>query len=320
MTVLVLTRPLSDPCADLVIDELHTRGVPVRRMDPEDFPTQLIASSLLETRHGDWSGTWRGQHQDLCLEDVTAVYYRRPGIPRPHPTLPAWQAAWAQEEALAGCTGVLSTLRCMWINHPRNNRAADLKPVALATAARCGLRVPRTLITNNPTAARAFISSLPGQVAAYKALTVPGLVNGAQFYPVWTRRVELGDITQAVTATACLFQEWIDKAFEVRLTVVGDRMFAGEIHGDSEDARIDFRRDYDSLTYKVCDVPDDVARGVRRLMDVFDLRYAALDFLVSPDTHWHLVDVNPNGQWGFIPELRQPITQALADVLEGRRS
>lgn len=116
------------------------------------------------------------------------------------------------------------------------------------------------------------------------------------------------------------FQEWIDKQYEVRVTCVGWRTFAVEIHAGSEAARIDFRRDYDSLTYRECQVPQDIVSGLHRLMDAFRLRYVALDFLVNHHGTWSLIDVNPNGQFGFVPELRQPITTAIADELEGRKA
>ncbi|MFD8477994.1 hypothetical protein [Kitasatospora sp. NPDC059673] len=64
-------------------------------------------------------------------------------------------------------------------------------------------------------------------------------------------------------------------------------------------------------------MPEVVADGVRSLMAVFGLRYAALDFLVDNDGTWYLVDLNPNGQFGFVPDLREPITTALANLLEG---
>ncbi len=120
-----------------------------------------------------------------------------------------------------------------------------------------------------------------------------------------------------MSLTAHQFQEWIDKAYEVRLTVVGDELFAAEIHAGSEASRVDFRTDYDSLTYRVCDVPEGVTDGVRSLMAVFGLRYAALDFLVDNDGVWFFVDLNPNGQFGFVPDLRDPIATALANLLEG---
>ncbi|MGO4420293.1 hypothetical protein AB4Z54_16555, partial [Streptomyces sp. MCAF7] len=97
--------------------------------------------------------------------------------------------------------------------------------------------------------------------------------------------------------TAHQFQEWVDKAYEVRLTVVAHSLFAAEIHAGSDAARIDFRADYDSLTFKPCDVPEHIAGGVHMLMYTFGLQYVALDFLVTPQGDWYLVDVNPNGQW-----------------------
>ncbi|WP_244321069.1 hypothetical protein [Streptomyces melanosporofaciens] len=108
----------------------------------------------------------------------------------------------------------------------------------------------------------------------------------------------------------------MDKDYEVRLTVVAHNLFAAEIHAGSDASRIDFRTDYGSLTFKPCGVPEHIAGGVHMLTYTFGLQYVALDFLVNPQGRWYLVDVNPNGQWGFIPDLRAPITRALADLLE----
>ena len=318
MTVLVLTRPRLDAVADLVIAELNTRGVPVHRLDPGDLPQHIAATAELSGDRVDWRGVWSGQHRDLSLEDITAVYYRRPGPHRLAPGLSDTDARWAAVEARAGFGGLLASLPCRWINHPHHNTIAGNSPHSLAVARRSGLEAPRTLITNDPARAREFVSSLPGRVAAYKALGAGGPqdVDG-QPMAVWTSQVHADDITDAVALTAHQFQEWVPKRHEVRLTAVEDRLFAAEIHAGSEASRIDFRRDYDALTYRVCDVPEPVASGVRELMRTFRLRYAALDFLVRQDDAWLLVDVNPAGQYGFVPELRDPITRALADTLQG---
>lgn len=60
-------------------------------------------------------------------------------------------------EATFGVGGVLGSLDVRWGNHP-NRAAASYKPVQLATAARCGLDVPTTLITNTREAATRFAS------------------------------------------------------------------------------------------------------------------------------------------------------------------
>lgn len=317
MTVLVLTGP-KDATADLVIAELNERGVPIHRLDPGDFPESLVMSARIGPQQSAWGGGLRGKHRYLDLGQVRSVYYRRPSEIRPHPSVSGQDAQWAAGEARGGLGGLLAALECTWLNHPRRNAAAAVKPIALTTGARCGLSIPETLITNDPAEARSFIESLPGRVAAYKALgtQAPDGINGEP-YALWTTQVRAAEITDAVSLTAHQFQEWIPKAYDIRLTVVADRMFAAKIHTTSESARIDIRTDYDSHTYEPCDVPHPVAAGVRKLMDAFGLHYAALDFLVGHDGDWHLIDVNPNGQWAFVPELRTPITRALADLLEG---
>ncbi|SCE19925.1 hypothetical protein GA0115240_142913 [Streptomyces sp. DvalAA-14] len=56
--VLVVTR-LDDPTADLVIGELHTRRLPVVRLDPGDFPAGVAAFGATVTAgmdHSVWIG------------------------------------------------------------------------------------------------------------------------------------------------------------------------------------------------------------------------------------------------------------------------
>ncbi|GAA1189672.1 ATP-grasp ribosomal peptide maturase [Streptomyces rhizosphaericus] len=316
MTVLVLTRP-QDATADLVTAELNERSVPVCRLDPRDFPEAMTVAARIGLHGALWEGVLRGQHRDVSLGDIRSVYYRRPGAHRLHPDMSEQDARWAQAEAQAGFGGLLYALPALWVNHPNRNALAAFPPVALAAAARSGLSVPRTLITNDPAEAREFAAALPRQVAAYKALgtTHPSDHDGRP-QALWTTQVRPDEINDSVRRTAHQFQEWVDKAYEVRLTAVGHQLFAAEIYAGSDASRLDFRADYDSLTYKPCEVPERIARGVRMLTLMFGLQYVALDFLVNPQGRWYLIDVNPNGQWGFIPDLRAPITRALADLLE----
>ncbi|MGW1275510.1 ATP-grasp ribosomal peptide maturase [Streptomyces tsukubensis] len=318
MTVLVLTRRHMDATADLVVTELARRGIPLVRLDPGDFPQSSDLTARIGPGQGGWTGVWRGQHRDLPLGEVTAVYYRRPSPTRLHPGLSADDAHWARAEARAGLGGVLTSLPCTWINHPHHNAIADCQPLALATAVRSGLTVPATLITNDPTEARSFIASLPGGRAAYKPLGNTGPSGpGRQQYALWTTPVTADQTTPDIQLTAHLFQEWVDKAYEVRLTAVDDRLFAAQIHAGSQASREDFRRDYDALTYTTCDdIPHSVRNGVRKLMAALHLRYVAMDFLVDQKGEWYAVDVNPGGQYGFVPHLRDPITRAIADVLQ----
>jgi hypothetical protein len=134
---------------------------------------------------------------------------------------------------------------------------------------------------------------------------------------LYTTLVTADEITPGVARTAHLFQEWVDKAYEVRLTVVGEQLFAARIDAGSSRARTDWRSDYRSLTYSLVEPPNQVTRAVHRLMFDLHLTYGALDFVVTPDGRWVFLELNPNGQWGWIQlATGQPIAAAIAERLQ----
>ncbi|WP_143682175.1 hypothetical protein [Streptomyces kasugaensis] len=152
----------------------------------------------------------------------------------------------------------------------------------------------------------------------YKGLGggVLGPEGKRQFLPV--ALVSADQVDDGVSGTAHLFQERVTKAYEVRLTVIGGHMFPVAIHTDSEAAQLDWRTDYRSHTYEVVDMPSQVEKGVRRLMDELGLFFGALDFAVTPDGRWVFFEVNPNGQWHWLAvKAGVPLVEAMADALQG---
>jgi glutathione synthase/RimK-type ligase-like ATP-grasp enzyme len=135
----------------------------------------------------------------------------------------------------------------------------------------------------------------------------------------YTRRLESADLADltGVDVTAHLFQRFIDdKAFEVRATVVGKRVFAAAIHAGSDAARIDFRADYNNLTYSAINLPSTVETGVLAFMRSFGLTYGAFDFAVTHTGEWIMYECNPFGAYGWIEDqLDLPISSALAELL-----
>jgi len=224
----------------------------------------------------------------------------------------------AAAEARVGVAGVLCSLDVLWVNYPSRESDA-LKPRQLDVARRCGLRVPRTLVTNSPVGVRDFAAVVGGPLAG-KNLSAASLVESGHLQTAYTRRLEAPDLADlsGVQATAHLFQQFIDdKTFEVRITVVGERVFAAAIHAKSATARIDFRVDYPSLKYSVIEPPAAVRNGMLAFLRAFDLPFGAFDFAVTTDGEWIMFECNPFGQYGWLEDaLDLPITSALADLLE----
>ncbi len=104
------------------------------------------------------------------------------------------------------------------------------------------------------------------------------------------------------------------KAADVRLTAVGDLLFAVRIDGSPG---VDWRRHYDDLTYTPIPTPPEIAEGVRAYLDAFGLVFGAFDFGLGTDGRWYWYECNPNGQWAWFPDrITAPITAALADQLQ----
>ena len=66
------------------------------------------------------------------------------------------------------------------------------------------------------------------------------------------------DQAHRVKATAHLFQEYIEKQCDLRIVIIGNKVFAVEIHPLSEETRLDFRRDYGALRYAVHCLPETI--------------------------------------------------------------
>ncbi|MBN1173026.1 MAG: ATP-grasp ribosomal peptide maturase [Micromonosporaceae bacterium] len=312
---MVLTHPF-DPTADLVVSELNERGIPVFRCDPGEFPKRLTLTAHL----GDtgWQGRLHLPERSVHLSDIGCVYYRRPTLFDLPDGLSADVRRWASQEARMGVGGILATLP-NWLNHPQRIAAAEYKPVQLVVAAEVGFRAPETLITNDPEAARGFC--LEHGPVVYKSLTPASVADGDTHKLVYTTPTSAEQIDASVGRTAHLFQRHLNsKSHEVRLTTVDDRLFATRIDGHSPAATIDWRADYDHLSYATLadtDIPVSVRSGIPAFLDRFRLRFGVFDFVVTSDGTWWFLEVNPNGQWAWIQDATgQPIAAAIADALQ----
>ncbi|MGH8907035.1 MAG: ATP-grasp ribosomal peptide maturase [Egibacteraceae bacterium] len=313
-TVLVLTAQF-DPTADMVICELNRRDVSVFRCDAAGFPQQLELSATLGT---GWSGWLRTAHRTVHLESVRSVYYRRPTAFVLPDGMTDSERRFAAAEARIGFGGVLTSLDCFWLNHPNRIADAEYKPLQLQVATGCGLRVPRTLVTNVAAEARSFAEGLAGPVV-YKPLSSVRTTQDGRSTALYTTLVPADDQGDPrIELTAHLFQEWVPKAHDVRVTVVRDDCFAVEVHArHSPRAVVDWRADYASHTYHVTRVPDGVREGVAAMLSRLGLHFGAFDFVVTPEGEWVFLEINPNGQWGWLEDAAGvPISAAIADALQ----
>lgn len=306
--VLVVTQP-DDLTADLVIAELNRRDVPVMRFDPADFPHAVTLSAWFD-QHGMHGALTTGS-RSTDLAGVRSLYYRRPRQ-FCFPGLDDQDARFSTLQARYGFGGVLASLPgCLYVNHPHKIADCEFKPAQLAAAAKVGFTLPATLVTNDPCQARVFAAD-HGPIV-YKPLRSLPYRRGDQPMTIWVDEVDPDVLDETIAGTAHLFQSRVPTTSFLRVTAIGDRLFCVRINSDL----LDWRYDYDALTYTAVEPPAGLAEAAHAFLGRFGLTFGCFDFALSTDGHPVFLECNANGQWAWLTEHTDlPMTAALADLLE----
>ncbi|MBA2322786.1 MAG: ATP-grasp ribosomal peptide maturase [Pseudonocardiales bacterium] len=314
MTVLVLAREF-DPTADAVVLALVDRGTPVLRSDLSAFPTQLVLDARLTG--GQWTGRLSNEYHGVALTELVSIWNRNPSSYSFPEDMTAEEQRYAYREARLGLGGVLASLDVLWANHP--NRCADaiFKPYQWKLATECGLRVANTVITNDPEAVRRFAERAE-HGAIVKSLGAASITEEDEIKVAFTRRLSDEDLRdlRSVAVTATTVQEWVPKAFEVRLTVIGQEWFPIAIHASTPASYTDWRSEPSALSYEFVPIPQSVVDGVRGYLARANLAYAGFDFVVRPDDEWVMLEANSGPQFGWLEAATgAPMAAAMADML-----
>jgi glutathione synthase/RimK-type ligase-like ATP-grasp enzyme len=190
----------------------------------------------------------------------------------------------------------------------------------LIVAKSCGLRIPPTLVTQDPAAAHRFYAQHDGAVLC-KAIGQSGHVpqddtrqRGRQIYANVVGPDAVEDFDR-VRFAPTLFQRYIDKDYELRVTIVGNAVFAAAIESQrSERSKIDWRRyDTKQTPYYPYRLPEHIEQALLNLMRRLGLEYGAIDLIRSTTGEYVFLEVNPGGQWGWVEGMTgHPINEAVA--------
>ena len=116
-----------------------------------------------------------------------------------------------------------------------------------------------------------------------------------------------------------VLQEYIDKKFEVRYTVVGDNHFVCRIDSQcSDQAKYDWRRyDIPHTPHLPIEPPKNIKEKVSNMMKMLGLEFGAFDFIVTPKDELFFLEINCMGQWLWIEQLTGlPISDAIVEWIQ----
>lgn len=324
--ILIITNK-EDAHPTPVIERLSARGVPVFRLNTEalltdyDFGWQVDAAGEISF----WIRC-RLNGLETTGREITALWDRRPEKPEelPYPSTPEIDRH-NREEAL----GFLVFLRYWLKDIPSigsvvNDRPAASKMLQYATAREVGFKIPRTCFSNS----REQFLKLSQECAdlILKPIDVCDVWDEKHgvdyvFYAQKTPATSLREVpNEAFSQTVSFVQEYIEKAFELRVTVVGKQVFACKIDSQAqqeETGRIDWRQGYEhGLKQNAFALPDTVSSQCVAFLYRMGLNFGCFDFIVTPSGEYVFLECNPNGQWLWV-ELSTglKIADAIADFL-----
>jgi glutathione synthase/RimK-type ligase-like ATP-grasp enzyme len=306
--ILVLTERF-DPHADAVIDMLNRSNAPAVRFETADFPSRVTATLRFDDSSD--GAVLRIGEADIHLGSVRTVWYRRPAPPQVSAELEELDREFAKGEASHMLLSVWRLLRnCFWVNPRDSSLNAECKPFQLQVAREVGFEVPRTLMTNDPALVADFVRRCAGE-AIYKPFSphvrLPPAGTDSAARTIYTNRIRVQDLerTESVRWAPCIFQEYVEKKVEIRVTVIGRKLFAAEIHSqDSERTRTDWRRyDLERTPHRPHTLPPAVAGRCMELVRRLGLVFGCIDLILTPDGRYVFLEINPNGQWYWVEQL-----------------
>ncbi len=318
--VLIITSKV-DPHADKVIEYFYNWGIKFFRFNTEDFPintnlswtisSQLEEDFILETLHS----------RKIQREEIKSIWYRKP-LPfvfDPKITKPQVKKL-IDSECNATINGLYLNLKdALWINNPFKNRVASNKLFQLRVARELGFEIPDTLITNNAKVAKEFYSKHDGNIIN-KPINQAYFETEDGYFLIYTNRVtekELGNLN-LVSYEPTLFQGYIPKRIELRITIVGNQIFTCAIDSQSsKKTMVDWRHyDFQNVPHSTFELPQRIKDLCFKLVKELGLVFAAIDMVLTPDKRYVFLEINPNGQYLWIELLTGLlISNAIAETL-----
>lgn len=301
--------------------ELEARGVCVLRFNTDEFPVSGEVFFSQDETGGKLCFRQGGQSVELGPTD--AVWYRRArwGAKVPNDMEPQLRRA-CLEETEALLRGVLSAAPCFVLDPPELVRNRGHKPFQLRLAQSLGLDTPRTLMTNDPQAARSFIEGCPQGVVA-KMLGGFAIYNDkGDEQVVFTTALspEHLDKLHGLRYCSMVFQERVQKHIELRVTAIGNRLFAAAVDSQATaGAEVDWRERGVTLlrSWQPYTLPREIEDKLHLYMGAIGMQYSAIDLIVEPNGRYVFLEANPAGEcfWLQYNSPHFPLATALADVL-----
>ncbi|WP_270619773.1 MvdC/MvdD family ATP grasp protein [Paenibacillus macerans] len=203
----------------------------------------------------------------------------------------------------------------IWINHPGLQHKANFKTNQLLLAKRVGFQIPNTIFSNDYQSIITQLSDFDRII--YKQIGWNMFPNGDVIFTNEVKKSLLEQMKDNISLSPGIYQELLDKEYELRITVVGADIYAVKINSQEFDSTIiDWRHDQLVSMYEPYQLTNTFCDMLREYMRVSELKYGAFDF-VKTKRGYIFIECNPSGQWLWIEDRvsTYKVTESLVNLL-----
>jgi len=300
--VLILTDK-NDAHANYVIEKMKSENLAFCRFN---LDVESLKNTIVTYQNGTWSLQQNGK--EIVPPTIKCIWNRRTFVEllldeEYNQTIDfkLWKNEWNKT-----LLGIYSSLRHLeWLNPWRKSYEAENKYLQMEIALKNNLAIPPTIVTNNKSEALNF-TRIHTHVAL-KLMHQDFYKQDSVYKGLYVNKLAEKDFENfsELEENPVVLQQYIEKDFEVRYTVVGRKHFVCKIESQkSLQTSIDWRRyDIPNTPHYVIVPPEEITHKVGALMKDLGIEYGALDFIVDKSKNWVFLEVNSMGQFLWIEDL-----------------
>ncbi len=189
----------------------------------------------------------------------------------------------------------------VWLNPVSLGSPANNKIIQLKIAQNVGLKIPKTIVTNDNKKLKNFIVSLGG-LAIVKAMGSQVSLLKSQM-TIDTSVIEVADLEnkdECVSIAPILAQECIEKKYEIRATYISGELYCGAM--DIRKSLVDERKQHSSAPWFNYELPKKTREKLIKFHNQLNLKFSCVDLIETTNGDIIFLESNPQGQYDFISQ------------------
>ncbi len=318
----LILAPSSDPHACALAWAIRQQGI-----EPVWTPSLQAGPGVHYAFH--INGDEESFHDSLLGEDrISAVWNRRLHDPAPDcaeedRNFATWEWKLFQRNVFNLESAYADAL---WVNGFAAAQRAEQKLAQLSACRRLGIPFPETLVTTDAAEVAAAIRRWG--VAVFKSFLIHQWEEKAtgRMHAVGVTLLNEDSALPADAIAVCpgIYQRYIEKRCDVRVTVIGKHLFAMSMDQGTQGAYVDWRSHSREAAFRATamTLPGPVEAMLRNFMREMGLVFGCIDLVVDKQGDFHFLEVNQAGQFLFMEDMlpAYPVLQCMTELLIGGRT